>query len=133
IFYDLFKDYRELKAETLSSSVFVNDGKGHFTRHDLPQQLQLAPLMCFADLGGQRFLAAGNFYGVTPYEGRYDAQLPTVFSFNRNNVTVVQTLGDIPRAGEARDAKWVQTSRGQMLALARNNDSLLFFKPVTNQ
>ena len=23
--------------------------------------------------------AAGNFYGVIPYEGRYDALLPTVF------------------------------------------------------
>ena len=32
MFYDLFKDYIELKAETLSSSCFLNDGKGNFRR-----------------------------------------------------------------------------------------------------
>ena len=30
MFYDLFKDYVELKAETLSSCCFINDGKGNF-------------------------------------------------------------------------------------------------------
>ena len=44
MFYDLFKDYKELKAETLSSSCFINDGKGNFTRKDLPDELQLSTL-----------------------------------------------------------------------------------------
>ena len=48
MFGDLFKDYKELKAETLSSSCFLNDGKGNFKRRDLPDELQLAPIFAFA-------------------------------------------------------------------------------------
>jgi hypothetical protein len=80
IFYDLFKDYTELKAETLSSSCFINDGKGNFKRVDLPDDVQLSPVFSFAPLSGNMYMATGNFYGVLPYEGRYDALPPTMFS-----------------------------------------------------
>ena len=50
MFYDLFKDYLEFKAETLSSSCFLNDGKGNFTRTDLPEELQQAPVFSFAPI-----------------------------------------------------------------------------------
>ncbi len=88
MFYDLFKDYTELKAETLGSSCFINDGKGNFTRMDLPDELQLAPIFSFApslSMIKKHYIAAGNFYGVIPYEGRYDALYPTVFSLIKNN------------------------------------------------
>src|SRR3954453_185070 len=75
MFYDLFKDYIELKAETLSSSCFINYGKGNFKRMDLPDEAQLAPVFSFAPINNS-YLVTGNFYGVTPYEGRYDALLP---------------------------------------------------------
>jgi hypothetical protein len=61
IFYDLFKNYTELRAETLSSSCFINDGKGNFKRIDLPDELQLAPIMSFVNNPDGDLLAAGNF------------------------------------------------------------------------
>jgi hypothetical protein len=132
IFYDLFKDYIELKAETLSSSCFLNDGKGNFKRIDLPDELQLAPVMNFVRYDGKTgtFLASGNFYGVTPYEGRYDALLPTLFSFDKNKGSFSQ-ITNIPNiSGEMRDAKWLNYVGGQkLLVLARNNDTLIFLKP----
>jgi hypothetical protein len=132
MFYDLFKDYIELKAETLSSSCFLNDGKGNFKRVDLPESLQLAPIMSFTDYNGQTrsFLAAGNFFGVIPYEGRYDALRPTVFSFDASSkgFNKLADLADIN--GEARDAKWLRyAGGGRLLILARNNESLIFLKP----
>ena len=137
VFYDLFKDYIELKAETLSSSCFINDGKGKlptgqasFVRRDLPQELQLAPIMSFTGDASGDLLAAGNFYGVIPYEGRYDALFPTVFSFDKteNKFKVSSILPAIN--GEMRDAKWLNDKQGnKILALARNNDSLIFLKP----
>ncbi len=131
IFYDLFNNYTELKAETLSSSIFVNDGNGHFQRMDLPDELQMAPIMCFTSISSlpHTFLAAGNFYGVLPYEGRYDALLPTVFSFNKGKAIIDQKM-DLPSVhGEMRDAKWLNGIDGsKILVLARNNDSLAFFK-----
>ncbi len=132
MFYDLFKDYTELKAETLSSSCFLNDGKGNFKRMDLPDELQLAPVFSFVpvpDDAKGNYLAAGNFYGVLPYEGRYDALFPSFFSYNSNTSQFIQSsiLPDV--RGEVRDMKWLQTSQGdKVLVIARNNDSLLFYK-----
>src|SRR6185436_12058767 len=102
--YDLFKDYKELKAETLSSCCFVNDGKGNFTKKDLPDELQLAPIFSFTPYGNENtYLAAGNFYGVIPYEGRYDALQPTFFSFDKKS-SAFQTTMNLPLLdGEVRD------------------------------
>ena len=85
MFYDLFKDYTELKAEVLGSSCFINDGKGI-----------LQGLICLMNCNWPRychlqkpepgnFIAGGNFYGTIPYEGRYDALLPAKFSFDNGN------------------------------------------------
>ncbi len=133
MFYDLFKDYIELKAETLGSSCFINDGKGNFKRTDLPDEVQLAPVMSFTsyDQQANTFLAAGNFYGVTPYEGRYDALLPTIFSFNKGRPVFNQQLNLPTVDGEVRDAKWLNYAGGnKLLVLARNNNTLIFLKQL---
>ncbi len=133
MFYDLFKDYKELQAEVLGSSVFMSDGRGGFNRSDLPASLQLAPLHSFSQLPGatKRFLAAGNFYGVVPYEGRYDALYPTPFVYNTATATF-NTQPVLPAIkGEIRDAKWLRYSGGQqLLLLARNNADIVFLKPI---
>ena len=123
IFYDLFKDYAELKAEVLGSSVFINDGNGIFTRKDLIRNLQLSPVMSFA-MAGNNFIAGGNFYGVIPYEGRYDALFPTVVSFDGKTLGNMNTIN-----GEVRDMKWLNTKNGKVMMIARNNQPLLFYKP----
>ncbi len=66
------------KAYTLGSVALINDGKGHFTRMELPYQMQWSPIFAFAqaDLNGDGIpdlLTGGDFYGTEPYEGRYDA------------------------------------------------------------
>ena len=129
MFYDLFKDYAELKAETLSSSCFINDGKGNFKRIDLADELQLAPVFSFNSLmnNGNDYIAGGNFYGVVPYEGRYDALCPAIFSFNKQTVNSTSVMPQI--SGEVRDLKWVHTEKyGDIFVVARNNEPLLFFK-----
>jgi enediyne biosynthesis protein E4 len=122
MFYDLFKDYTELKAETLSSSCFINDGKGNFKRTDLPNEMQLAPLMTFAPfISGNTngYIGAGNFYGVIPYEGRYDALYPSFFSVAKEN----QANLTLPVDGEIRDMKWINYTGGKkVLVIARNNE-----------
>jgi enediyne biosynthesis protein E4 len=129
IFYDLFKDYTELKAEVLSSSCFINDGKGNFKRMDLPDELQLAPVMSFAHAHQPgTFIAGGNFYGVIPYEGRYDALLPTGFSFNKTTGAFSADFNIKQFEGEIRDMKWLNTTKGKILALARNNKELIFLQ-----
>lgn len=132
MFYDLFKGYTELQAETLSSSCFINNGSGGFTRTELADAAQTAPLMCInmaSDMQGTYLLGAGNFFGVIPYEGRYDALQPLRLSFNREGKPgsaqpIMHTF-----TGEARDIDWVRTGRGDsLLVIARNNLPLIFLK-----
>jgi len=132
MFYDLLKDYVELKAETLSSSCFINDGKGGFVTKRLPVELQLAPVFSFAPVsvnGQNSFLAAGNFYGVIPYEGRYDALPPTLFGFSKAAGGFQTGVNFSSVDGEIRDIKWIGSAEGKsILVIARNNKNLLFFK-----
>jgi hypothetical protein len=138
MFDDLFKGYTELTAETLSSSCFLGDGKGNFTRMDLPDDLQLAPIFSFAPIPDQKqptYCAGGNFYGVIPYEGKYDALFPTVFSLAGSASSGSSNPGAppsiLPEArGEVRDIKWLKGPNGKkIMVIARNNDSLLFYTP----
>ena len=110
--------------------------KGHFRRIDLPQELQLAPIFSFTPSNLNKpgsYLAAGNFYGVIPYEGRYDALQPTFFSYDKTN-NAFRYDGELASiAGEARDAKWINYAGGEkVLIIARNNQPLVFLKPVKN-
>ena len=129
IFYDLFKDYIELKAEVLSSSCFINEGNGNFKRIDLPHELQLAPVLTFANNGKGSFIAGGNFYGVIPYEGRYDALQPSFFSFDKNKNRFIVNNNLSAFEGEVRDMKWIKQAEGtRILTVARNNNSLSLLK-----
>jgi len=129
MFYDLFKNYTELKAEVLGSSCFINDGKGGFKRMDLPAELQLAPIFSFTTMPDKSYMAVGNFYGVIPYEGRYDALRPSQFSFDKqtNNFKYCYMMPEI--MGDFRDIQWLNTaSNNKVIIMARNNESLVFLK-----
>lgn len=132
MFYDLFKDFTTLKAETLGSCCFINNGNGKFTKLELPEEIQMAPVFSFSSLSpGNKgpYLAAGNFYGVVPYEGRYDALQPSVFSFSKqaNNF---QLMANLPFAGgEVRAANWIRYTGGKrVLVVTQNNKGLTFLK-----
>jgi len=132
MFYDLFKDYTELKAEILGSTCFLNNGKGGFQSITLPEEMQLAPIFSFASLDAGKnkgFIGAGNFYGVGPYEGRYDALLPSFFTFDPS-AKAFRSGASLPDVeGEVRDAKWIRYAGSKkVLVIARSNGSLLFYQ-----
>ena len=130
MFYNLFKDYREAKAEVLTSSCFVNNGKGGFTRIDLPQEVQLSPLFAFAGFdthGGNGWLTGGNFYGTVPYEGRYDAMIATSFSFDKTNNKFSAGAAIPSIDGEVRDMKWLNAGTGRHILVVANSNSGLHF------
>jgi len=127
---------RQLRAETLASACFINDGKGGFIPKELPAELQLSPIFCFAEIDAHRWLAAGNFYGVQPYEGRYDAMDPTLFTYD----TTFRATGSPTRiSGEWRDAQPIRSQvpggpQGRRrLILARNNGGPVMFTLIPHQ
>jgi hypothetical protein len=128
MFYDLFKEYTELKAETLSSVCFINNGKGNFSANALTDELQLAPVMAFANTAGG-YIGGGNFYGVIPYEGRYDALFPSFFSMDKRDHSFHNTSILPAIDGEVRDIKWLNTIGGKkLMVIARNNKKLIFLQ-----
>lgn len=131
MFYDLFKDYREWKAETLASMTFINQSNGSFEKQQLPREWQLAPVFALTSSpDGKTITAGGNFYGVVPYEGRYDGLLVSNYRFG-NEAGDAAFAGSMPSiSGEVRDAKWITVKNEKMMLLARNNLPLILLKPA---
>ena len=132
----------ELKQATVltvnetRSSVFLNDGKGHFTMQALPVEAQLSPVFATLvyDLNGDGFqdiFMAGNFYGLKPQTGRFDASYGTLLlgdGQNHFNYMAPIKSGLFIR-GEVRDAKMLnQKTKNPLLLVARNNDDLILFQ-----
>ena len=61
-------------------------------------------------------MAAGNFYGVIPYEGRYDALLPNAFFLPVKARSQFVTAALPSVSGEMRDAKWLNDCRWKKIA-----------------
>lgn len=83
------------EASTLQSSLLRNNS-GKFVLEPLPDFLQTAPLLSFAKLYSTektpQFMAGGNFFEVSPYEGRYDAMLPVRFAFENGKAVMKDCL-----------------------------------------
>ncbi|MEO6316037.1 MAG: VCBS repeat-containing protein [Chitinophagaceae bacterium] len=134
IFGDKLQQSKKLTASTLSSILLTSKGAGKYSVAKLPAQAQWSPVFAFytnkfGNDHNTTILAAGNFYGVLPYEGRYDASYGSVLLSNASRLVVVPPLqtGFMP-GGEVRDIKEITTIGNKKLILvARNNDGILFY------
>jgi enediyne biosynthesis protein E4 len=131
---------KKYEASMLASVQLINNGKGGFDIKPLPGPVQWSPVFGFLtqDLnqdGSTDIIAVGNFFGVLPYEGRYDANCGVVMISDKNkNYSIpgsIQTGFMVD--GEARDIKAIKTINEKVLiAVARNNDTIKFFQ-LTDQ
>ncbi|MEO6869982.1 MAG: VCBS repeat-containing protein [Ginsengibacter sp.] len=133
VFYGWIDTVKPYHAERLGSAICYGDGKGNFSIQDLPLQLQLTPLFAFQkmDYPGypNLYLSGGNFFDVTPYEGRYDALAMGMFTADKQNVKFVPQINLSDVQGQVRDLKWLQTARyGKVLMAARNNDGIVVMR-----
>jgi hypothetical protein len=71
----------------------------------------------------------GNFFGLKPEVGRYDATYGVTFLGNSGHTFtyISPTESGLFVKGEIRDIKSARTSKGDLLFVARNNDSLQIF------
>ncbi|MGH2643452.1 MAG: FG-GAP and VCBS repeat-containing protein, partial [Chitinophagaceae bacterium] len=135
IFGKSLQQAKVLEASTFQSMLLLNEGGGHFIKKILPFAAQVAPVYAFdtGDFnhdGKMDILVGGNFYGVIPYEGRYDANDGVVlYGDGKGNFKAAwpwQT--GFYLKGQIRDIKTINTKKCPYIFVARNNDSLQIFR-----
>lgn len=141
VFGEDLKRTKELSLQTLSSLTLINNGKGGFESIPLPSPAQWAPIYAFAvgDFNNDNktdLIAAGNFSGVSPFEGHYDASYGSVLL--GNGTAAFSALSPLQSGltlnGEVRDIKSLKTLNGALwYVVSRNNGSLLFYKNSIKQ
>jgi hypothetical protein len=120
------------EAYTFASSVALNNGNGTFTVEQLPTEAQFAPIYAslaedFDGDGRVDLLVGGNFYGVTPALGRYDASYGLMLRGKGDGQfqPLDMEASGVAIEGQVRRIKSPRGANGQRLVVvARNNDKL---------
>jgi hypothetical protein len=127
-------------AQEFRSCVFLNDGNGNFTKQPLPPRAQFSPIYAFhvVDInndGKKDIMTGGNLHGLKPELGRYDADYGTTFLAKGGNTFefVSPQRTGIFYLGQVRDMAEINTKRGVLLIVSRNNDVPLIFKKTAEK
>ena len=112
-------------------------GKGTYVVHELPMMAQVSKLFALQALdidndGDLDVLGGGNFYGVSSYQGRYDASYGLVLrNDGKGNFSALSPVDSgFLLNGEIRDIRSVHTGQGTLVVVARNDAGLQVFKPL---
>jgi hypothetical protein len=127
-----------LTARSFATSIALNRGDGTFALRALPTEAQLAPTYAALaddfDADGQvDLLLAGNFHGVPPLLGRYDASYGVLLrgSGDGRFVAVDRRDSGLLIEGQARALGRVRDASGaRLIAVARNDAPLQFLHPL---
>ncbi len=122
------------EAKNMATSIIKNEGSGRFSIKSLPWDVQVAPINSIVvhDFDGDKvkdIFLAGNFYGVEPDVGRYDASKGhLLFGVGNGNFKVGNNQDlNLFLNGEVRDMK-ILNSKNDVLIIAKNNEPLQFLK-----
>lgn len=128
------KEARVFTVEQSQTSVFINNGSGGFTMQALPARAQFSPVFGILadDLNGdgiKDLFLGGNFYGLKPQAGRYDASYGVTFLQNAQQEFsyMEPSASGLYIHGEVRDIKSIKTPGGTCIVAAINNAPLHMF------
>ena len=124
------------EAYMFASAVALNRGNGAYAIEALPKEAQFAPVYAavaqdFDGDGHRDLLLGGNFFGVTPVRGRYDASFGLLLRGSGRGTFApadMETSG-VAIEGQIRDMKPLRQARhGRAIAVARNDDKLVMLR-----
>jgi hypothetical protein len=126
-----------LEAHLFASSVALSKGDGTFDLQPLPMEAQFAPVYAtladdFDRDGHADILLGGNFSGVTPLRGKYDASYGLLLRGDGTGRFAAVSLEEsgLVIEGEVRDMKALRhAGAGRVVVVARNNDRLQILQP----
>ena len=130
---------RTLLAYEARSGVFINEGDLRFRFEPFPTQAQFAPVNAIQVLengeeGPPDVITAGNFYEVTIERGRYDADYGTFLQNTGHGrfTAVPNTRSGLYLEGQVRDLEMITYQGQSMVMVARNKDTLLFIRKLSD-
>ncbi len=125
----------KLEAFELGTGVLINEGNGMFVFKRLPVEAQFSVMYAIEisdfDLDGNTdILLGGNLYRVKPEAGRYDASYGVFLKGDGKGEfkSVSSLISGLMLDGEVRDFTMMKSMGKNLLMVARNNDTVLFFK-----
>lgn len=128
------KDLDILEANESRSCIYKNQGNGQFTCEPFPVRAQLSYMFAIyaGDLNNDQrkdIFMAGNFYGLKPQAGRFDASygVTLVTDASGHFKYVPPAESGLFVKGEVRDIKPITIAGKQALLVAKNNDELEVF------
>ena len=124
------------KVQELRSGFLRNDS-GKFNFVPFQNELQVSPIMTFASYdfdsdGKQEILAAGNYFGVKPYHGRFDS-FPGALIKAENNVILGSKVGLDFSQKSVRHLNIIDYKDMAYLLVTVNNDSLQVYSITKKQ
>jgi len=127
-----------LEAREFSNAVALDRGNGSFDLRPLPIAAQFAPVYASlaADFDGDGhtdLVVAGNFYGVTPVQGRYDASYGLLLRGDGAGLFEAVELesSNLLIEGQVRHMALLRRANGERLILvARNGDKLQILRAL---
>lgn len=133
---DQVKQARVLTVEQTQTTFFKNDGHGNFSMQPLPTMAQLSPVfgITVTDLNGdgkKDLFMAGNFFGLKPQTGRFDACYGTaLINDGKDHFTYMKPKeSGLFIKGEARDIAMIRSAGGDScIIVGMNNDHLYLFR-----
>lgn len=123
------KNIDVLEVNESRSCIFRNDGKGGLVKESLPLEAQLSSVFAsfVTDMNNDKakdLFLAGNFYGLKPQAGRFDASYGvTLVGTSKGYQYLKPRESGLYVNGEVRDVKTV----GKYLVVAVNNEPLKIF------
>lgn len=126
-------------AFTFATTIFYGNKEGGFRAQPLPRAAQTAPvfaILCedFNRDGAKDLLLAGNFHGLNPQLGRYDANYGVLLRSDAagNFSAVPMHESGIHLTGEVRDAVIMRMRKHDVLIFAKNNDRAQIYERSTH-
>jgi len=124
------------KVETLSTTLWLNQGGFNFESSALPKEVQLSPVFasCIADIDGDGnvdITFGGNLYGLKPEMGRLDSFMGGYLKGDgKGSFTYIDhNESGIYIRGEVRDIQKIRlANKKDVLIYSRINDKVAFFE-----
>ncbi len=119
------------EVNTLSSG-FLRNNDNSFNFVPFPKELQTAPIMAFAEYdfngnGTKSVLAAGNYFGVIPFHGRFDSFSGALIN-SEKDITIGSKLGLDMEHKSARHLKVIDLNNQPYLLIVYNNDEVQIYE-----